>query len=301
MNTETVIPGGVELDLSQLHTDGAPVPDEMAETPVLATVQGRVTYAPRRPFVPPPQFTITDGDAKRAITEGLAESLRVISQLDEPHRTSQLQALVRGASLTGYVTTARDQRVDSVDGLRALIYAIHRMTTAKVFDRGNKHLFFFAVPRGWFAYAGDVKTDSLVKFYQKKDQRMLDEWQKQLAAVPPGTPPPVEPPQVKLTRVPGTGSEHGPWVTLLRSGTHPDFILMPVIGPNGVQMEYKPVLINVNAPLHRARTLTFVVDQNSHRLLAWQAGRYVSEMTPAQRMDRIILAGNLTTDEDLRQ
>lgn len=74
---------------------------------------------------------------------------------------------------------------------------------------------------------------------------------------------------------------------------------MPVITPKGLKREFRPVLINRKAPLHRARTLTFVVDADSKQLLAWQAGRYVADMTPAQRMDRVILASGDVTDEEI--
>lgn len=295
MNT-ALVSSTPTLTVATLHGDGAQVPVPAPSS----TVQGRVNYKqPQRAE----QSTITDGDAKRLITNGLTESLRAISQLEEPQRTEELQALVRGSSLTGFVQTVRNQRVDSVDGLRALIFAIHRMTTAKVFDHGSKHLFFFAVPRGWLAFAGDVKTDSLVRFYLRKDRKLAADraaWEKARdAAIAAGQPVPPEVPTVNYTTVPGTNTKWGPWVTLLRKGTHPDYLEMPVIGPNGVQREFKPVMVNENAPLHKARTLTFVVDTKTGRLLAWQAGRYVSDMTPAQRMDRVILAGDVTSDEEL--
>lgn len=238
------------------------------------------------------------------ILNGLAETLRGISQLpDEAERVQRLNALIAGSSLTGFVKTNREQRVNSVDGLRSLICALHTMTTAKTFDNGRRHLFFFSVPRGWQAYAGDVRVDPLVRFYQKKDRKAFAaraEWEKARdAAIAGNQPVPPEVPPHKAIKVEPTGSTWGTWVNLLRTSMEVDFLEMPVITPHGVKREFRSVLINRKAPLHRARTLTFVVDAESKQLLAWQSGRYVADMTPAQRMDRVILASGDITDEEI--
>jgi hypothetical protein len=285
-----------------MNTLTAPIP-AVASAPAASTVvQGRVDYKPNHPRRAEPS-KITESQARQLVVNGLGEALRHISQLEEPDRTKQLQLLVNGASATGFVTTATGVRVASVEGLRSLIYSLHRLTTAKTYDHGNRLLFFFAVPRGWSAYAGDVKLDPLVRYYERKDAALAEKrrnWELIRDAVAAGQAKelPPEVPPVVYTKVPGTGSEWGPWVTLLRNGTKPDFIEMPVVTAEGVQRELKPVLVNENAPLHQARTITFVVDAKSGRLLAWQAGRYVADMTPAQRMERVILASGEVDDGD---
>ncbi|RTL07766.1 hypothetical protein EKK58_01075 [Candidatus Dependentiae bacterium] len=295
------------LDIGTLHQDGEPIPQVEITQPVASRVTvGRIRrhQAPNtivQPAAGAP--AINEYDAKRMILNGLGETLRGISQLPEADRVDRLNALIAGSSLTGFVKTNRGQRVDSVDGLRSLISALHTMTTAKTFDGGRRHLFFFAVPRGWLAYAGDVRVDPLVRFYQKKDRRAFAaraEWEKARdAAIAAGTEVPPEVQPHKEIPVSPTGSSWGTWVNLLRASTEVDFLEMPVITPKGVKREFRPVLINRKAPLHRARTLTFVVDAESKQLLAWQAGRYVADMTPAQRMDRVILASGDVTDEEI--
>lgn len=297
------------LNLGVLHSDGAPVPDaEVAQPGASRFSTGRIrrhhTTADGSVPATPPAPAISEYDAKRMILGGLAETLRVISQLpEEAERTRRLNALIAGSSLTGFVKTNRGQRVDSFEGLRALILALHTMTTAKTFDSGRRHLFFFSVPRGWLAYAGDVRVDPLVRFYLKKDRQAFAaraNWEKARdAALASGQPVPPEVPEHKTLVVEPTGSRWGTWVNILRTGTEADFLEMPVITPKGVKREYRAVLINRKAPLHRARTLTFVVDSETKQLFAWQAGRYVADMTPAQRMDRVILASGDVPDEEI--
>lgn len=298
MSTQTT--ADPTLTITTLHTEAEPVPE------AATVVQGRVNYrppsgnAPRNPAPPP---AITAAEARRLILNGLTNTLKAASQLPEAERAKSLEQLLRGSSHTGFVQTTAGVRVNSVEGLRSLIMALHRMTTAKVFGHNSKQLFFFTVPRGWLAYAGDVKVDSLVRFYLRKDRKLEEArlaWEKAKdAAIAAGQPVPPEVPAPQYTAVPGTNTKWGPWVTLLRNGTHPDFIEMLVPGPDGPQRELKPVLVNENAPLHKARTLTFVVDTKTGQLVAWQAGRYVADMTPAQRADRVILAGGAPTEEEL--
>ncbi len=301
MNTPTAT-----LDIVALHEDGAPIPPvEILQPGASRTTVGRIRRSPAPAAnSPQPPAPISEYEAKRLVLNGLAETLRVISQLpDEAERVQRLNALIAGSSLTGFVKTNRGQRVDSIDGLRSLISALHTMTTAKTFDGGRRHLFFFSVPRGWLAYAGDVRVDPLVRFYQKKDRKAFAaraEWEKARdAAIASNQPVPPEVQPHKEIKVEPTGSTWGTWVNLLRTSTELDFLEMPVITPKGVKREFRPVLINRKAPLHRARTLTFVVDAETKQLLAWQAGRYVADMTPAQRMDRVILASGDVTDEEI--
>ena len=301
MNTHTAA-----LDIGTLHEDGAPIPSvEITQPGASRTTVGRIRRTPAPAAnLPQPPAPVSEYEAKRLILNGLAETLRVISQLpDEAERVQRLNALIAGSSLTGFVNTNRGQRVDSIDGLRSLISALHTMTTAKTFDGGRRHLFFFSVPRGWLAYAGDVRVDPLVRFYQKKDRKAFAaraEWEKARdAAIASNQPVPPEVQPHKEIKVEPTGSTWGTWVNLLRTSTELDFLEMPVITPKGVKREFRPVLINRKAPLHRARTLTFVVDAETRQLLAWQAGRYVADMTPAQRMDRVILASGDVTDEEI--
>lgn len=303
MSTST-IPVGSDITVASLHTDGAPIPTTIPGASVTTT--GRIRRAPHgQPQPGNTPVRISNYEAKRIVLNGLGETLKHISQLpNEADRVEQLNNLIRGSSLTGFVrTAARDQRVDSIDGLRSLITALHTLTTAKDFDNGRKQLFFFSVPRGWLAYAGDVRVDPLVRYYAKKDRKAAQaraEWLKARdAAVAANSPVPPEAPEVKEIPVEPTGSRWGSWVNVLRTGTEVDFLELPVITPTGIKKEFRPVLINRNAPMHRARTLTFVVDTASKRLLAWQAGRYVADMTPAQRMDRVILASGDTTDEEI--
>lgn len=297
----------VAINIGTLHEDGAPIPQVEIPQPGASRVTvGRIRRNPVATTAVQPAPTtpaINEYEAKRMILHGLGETLRVISQLPEEERVERLNNLIAGSSLTGFVRTNRGQRVESIDGLRSLISALHTMTTAKTFDGGRRHLFFFAVPRGWLAYAGDVRVDPLVRFYQKKDRRAFAaraEWEKARdAAIAAGTEVPPEVPAHKEVSISPTGSSWGTWVNLLRASTEVDFLEMPVITPKGVKREFRPVLINRKAPLHRARTLTFVVDAESKQLLAWQAGRYVADMTPAQRTDRVILASGDVTDEEI--
>lgn len=183
-----------DLSVVDLHHDGAPLPTASTVTTGRFRRQSNAPVAaqPQAPAAP----TINEYEAKRMILHGLAETLRSVSQLPDEERAARLTALVAGSSLTGFVKTNRGQRVDSVDGLRSLVSALHTMTTAKTFDGGRRHLFFFAVPRGWLAYAGDVRVDPLVRFYQKKDrkaQQARADWEKARdAALAAGQPVPPE-------------------------------------------------------------------------------------------------------------
>ena len=248
---------------------------------------------------------ITELQAKRMIVDGLTTTLRHLSSLGEAERVDGLKTLVRGTSPTGFVQTMRGVKVDSIEGLRSLSLALHRLTTVKTFANGSKLLFFFAVPRGWVAYAGEVKVDPLVRYYLGKDRKaaaVFAAWEKRkLEAETSGQPftevmPPTVPPLVKD---PHTGTEWGGWVQALRKGTKVDFVKMPVMGPSGVKEEFKAILVNDLVPLHRARTLTFVVDKASGRLEAWQSGRFIAGMTPSQRMDRVLLTSGEITDEPI--
>lgn len=295
-----------EITVATLHTDGAPIPSTPPAHWAATTVTtGSIRRGPNPTQPGNAPVRISNYDAKRIVINGLSETLKHISQLpDEADRVEQLNALIRGSSLTGFVrTAARDQRVVSIDGLRSLITALHTLTTAKDFDGGRKQLFFFSVPRGWLAYAGDVRVDPLVRYYAKKDRKAVaarNDWLKARdAAIAGGLAVPPEVADTKEIVVSPTGSRWGSWVNILRTGTEVDFLELPVITPTGLKKEFRPVLINRNAPMHRARTLTFVVDTATKRLLAWQAGRYVADMTPAQRMDRVILASGETTDEEI--
>lgn len=293
------IPDTAAINLADLHADHSPVPPPVPTT-ASTTVVGRVNYArssaPAKPQTSAPQALVNPREARMKIQEGLKRTLAAFSQLPQEERDKQLERLLRGASHTGFVTTATKKRVQTLDDLRLLIAALNRVTAVKLFGNAAKQLFFFTVPRGWLAYAGDVKVNSLVRYYQRKDKKMAAAraaWEKARdEAITNGTPVPPEAPEVKYTKVAGSGTEWGPWVTLLRNGTRPDFIEMLVPSANGVQREFKPVLVNENAPLQRARTLTFVIDVKTGVLDAWQAGRFVAEMSPAQRMDRVILAGD---------
>lgn len=296
------------LDIGALQPDAAGTPTPQPAVPSTVTT-GRFTRQPQQRqqghAVPAskPVSLINDYEAKRMILNGLGETLRAISQQPEADRVDSLNTLIAGSSLTGFVQTNRGQRVDSVDGLRSLISALHTMTTAKTFDGGRRHLFFFSVPRGWLAYAGDVRVDPLVRFYLKKDRKAhaaRADWEKARdAAIAGGTAVPPEPSTPKDVSVEPTGSTWGFWTNTLRTSMEVDFLEMPVITPKGLKREFRPVIINRKAPLHRARTLTFVVDVETKQLVAWQAGRYVTDMTPAQRTDRVILASGDVTDEEI--
>lgn len=318
MNTASTIVGSTPsnvaagaISIGALHSDGAPVPPAPV-APSSNSAHGRFRRANQHPghqsgyqSNAPAGPVISEQAAKQMVVNGLGETLRHISQLpDEAERVRALQALLAGSSLTGFIRTNRGQRVDSVEALRFLINALTHMTTAKTFDGGRKHLFFFSVPRGWAAYAGDVRVDPLVRFYAKKDRKNAQlhaDWKKaHEAAIAAGTPPPPAPPELRPNvTVETTGSVWGSWVNILRKSMEVDFIEMPVVTNSGVKREYRPVLINRAAPLHRARTLTFVISAENGQLLAWQPGRYIADMTPAQRMDRVILASGEVTEEEV--
>ena len=265
--------------------------------------------APARPAARPASATplLTDQGAKQLVITALQKTLEFLSGQPEDIRNAALERLVVGTSPTGFATI-NEVKISSIEGLRDLINSVHRLNTVKTFDRGNRYLFFFAVPRDVEAYAGEVKMSSLATFYAGKDQkeRMLFSlaerakaaYQADLAAGKNPTPPPEGPKPYVETTVPGTGSKWGRWMTLMLSGCRTDAVLMNVVGPKGVQQEYKPVTINTNCPMHKARTITFVVDIPSGQLIAWQPGRYVAEMTAAQKTDRVILTSGDTTEEE---
>lgn len=296
------------VDLTALHQD--PPPAVAVPPPAVPASSRHVTVGRVRRHVPqvvvPTAQPYKVYEAKRLIIDGLAETLRQLSQLPEDERRDKLSALVRGSSLTGFVRTNRGQRVDSIDALRSLVYALNHLTVTKTFDNGNRLLFFFTVPRGYRAYAGEVRLDPLIRYYLKKDRKLQTARQEWLrlrdAAVAAGQDLSTLPPEVAEPQgfvVTPNGSKHGPWVHLVLDSTKLDVIETPVVTPHGVKMEFSGILINNKVPMHQARTLTFVVDQPTRQLVAWQSGRYVAEMTPTQRAQRVILSSGDTIEDEV--
>lgn len=310
MNTTAAFEKGNYL--SQLHGNNPVMPDLYPESHDPRTrFPGRITSvrpAPRGPAQHRPGFNpapaqasdvMTDTVAKGLIVAGLQLAVQHISTLPEGGREAELKALVAGTSKTGFVTTSRDgQKVTTLEGLRSLVFATHRLTTAKLFDRGDKHLFFFSMPRGWSAYAGEVKYDSVLRYYAKKDREAKKLWLERSTASGYVHPEGFPPGYVEETD-PFTGVVAGPYVRMFQKGTYVRSVLLEVSTPRGPRQEWRPRLVNINAPLHRARTLTFVVDKASGRLLAWQPGRYVADMSPTAISDRVILASGDTSDDEL--
>lgn len=296
MDTCTVPPSVTSL--------GNVVVGQMVNVPTYRAVEPKQATPPSHTYPQDQAFLPTEDAAKRLIINGLSRKLNALSLLPEEEKQAEIAALVRGTSLTGFVKIARnDERVDTVEKLRHLLNALYTMKgRPKVFDRGNKYLFFFAIPRGWVAYAGEVKTDAIMRYYEKRDVRKKVQWNKRLAEAAADPTKPITPEEEQAvgykeySNAPLPGAV-GYWVNLLQTTTHYVGVKMPVYTSEGEQMVYHPVPVNHIFPLHQARTLTFVVEKSTGQLLAWQPSRYTDDMTPAMRMDRVILASNETTDD----
>ncbi len=271
-----------------------PSPTEVPRT----SAQGRALMSSARPE----NF---EAQGKHMVLAGLQKAQQELSQQGEPARSEMVSQLVAGSSQTGFVRICKsNRRITTMEDLRGLIVALGRPTSHRVFGTDGKLLLFFAVPRGYMAFAGEVRWDALFRSYLKKDKAIAvarANWEKARdAAVAAGTPVPPEAPEYKETQIPGTDQKWGGWVTTLLNGTRVTSVSLPVMSQGLLVHEFHPVLVNTNAPLQQARTLTFVLDRQTGKLEAWQPGRFFANMTPAQRTDRVILASGETVEVNHR-